>query len=137
MISLLSQHRVIRADILLPRMKRKIHRRRNVSVRLSLRFMLRLIRVDTSRRVHNVGFHEIRLFSIKPQIISIGIEGNTEIPNFEHYFHLRQCSFATMFLPFPTYRYFITPLQQTTFENIVTKVEIVRNEQFNLLPECC
>ena len=33
----------------------------------------------------------------------------------------------------PKYRRFLTPLQQTTFENIVTKEEIAHNEQFLLL----
>ena len=37
-------------------LKQKIHRMRTVSVRVSLRCMLRLIRVDTLRSVHNVGF---------------------------------------------------------------------------------
>ena len=37
-------------------LKKKIHRRRKVSVRINLRGMLRLILVDTLRRVHNVGF---------------------------------------------------------------------------------
>ena len=35
--------------------------RQKVSVRVSLRDMLRLIRVDTLRRVHNVGFLAGRL----------------------------------------------------------------------------
>ena len=30
----------------------------------------------------------------------------------------------------------LTHLQQTTFENIVTKGEIAQNEQFLLLPQC-
>ena len=34
------------------------------------------------------------------------------------------------------HRRFLTPLQQTTFENIVTKEEIAQNEQFLLLPQC-
>ena len=42
-------------------MKQKIHRRRKVSIRVSLRGMLRLFRFDTLRRVHNVGFLVERL----------------------------------------------------------------------------
>ena len=39
--------------------------------------------------------------------------------------------------PFPTYRQrFLMPMQQTTFENIVTKEEISQNEQFLPLPQC-
>ena len=38
--------------------------------------------------------------------------------------------------PFPIYRRFLTPVQQTTFENIGTKVEIAQNEQFLLLQQC-
>ena len=34
-----------------------------------------------------------------------------------------------------SYRRFLTPLQQTTFENIVAKVEIAHKEQFNPLPQ--
>ena len=42
--------------------KQKIHRRRKkMSIRVSLRGMLRLIRVDTLRRVYNVGFLAGRL----------------------------------------------------------------------------
>ena len=41
-----------------------------------------------------------------------------------------------MLLSFPTYRRFLMPLQQMTFENIVTKEEIAHNEQFRLLPHC-
>ena len=37
--------------------------------------------------------------------------------------------------PFPTYRHFLTPLQQMTFENIVTKEEIAQDQQFLLLPK--
>ena len=37
-----------------------------------------------------------------------------------------------VYLTLPTYRRFLAPLQQTTFENIVTKEE---NEQFLLLPQ--
>ena len=36
-------------------LKEKTHRKRKVSVQVSLRVILRLIRVDTLRRVHNVG----------------------------------------------------------------------------------
>ena len=36
---------------------------------------------------------------------------------------------------FPSYRRFLRPLQQITFENFVTKEEIVQNEQF-LLTQC-
>ena len=36
--------------------KQTIHKRRKVSTRVSLRGMLRLILVDTLRRVHDVGF---------------------------------------------------------------------------------
>ena len=43
-------------DIELWFLKPKIHRRRTLSVRVSLHGMLRLIRVDTLYRVHNVGF---------------------------------------------------------------------------------
>ena len=43
---------------------RKIHRWRKVSVRVSLCGMLRLFRVDTLRRVHNVGFLEEHVISI-------------------------------------------------------------------------
>ena len=47
----------------------KIHETENpqevkMSARISLRGMLRLIRIDTLRRVHNVGFLVIRLFFI-------------------------------------------------------------------------
>ena len=42
-------------------MKQKIHRRRKVSVRVNLRDMLRLIRVDTLLKVHNYGILVIRL----------------------------------------------------------------------------
>ena len=38
--------------------------------------------------------------------------------------------------PFPTYRRMLANLQQTTFENILTKEEIAQNEQFLLLPQC-
>ena len=38
---------------------------------------------------------------------------------------------------FPTYRRFLTSLQQMTFENIVTKGAIVHNEQFPLLSPMC
>ena len=39
--------------------------------------------------------------------------------------------------PFPhEYRRFLKPLQQPTFENIVTKDEIAQNKQFLLLPQC-
>ena len=37
---------------------------------------------------------------------------------------------------FPSCRRLLTPLQQTTFENIVTKVEIAQTEQFLLLSQC-
>ena len=37
---------------------------------------------------------------------------------------------------YPTYRHFLTPLQKTTFENIVTKGEIDHDEPFFLLPQC-
>ena len=37
---------------------------------------------------------------------------------------------------FPTCRRILKPLQQTTFENFVTKEEISQNEQFLLLTEC-
>ena len=37
--------------------------------------------------------------------------------------------------PFPKYRRFSTPMQQTTFEYILTKEEIADNEQFPLLPQ--
>ena len=40
-------------------LKQKIHRRRNVYIRLSLCIMLRLIRFDTLRRVHDVGFSRV------------------------------------------------------------------------------
>ena len=43
-------------------------------------------------------------------------------------------SFNHVHYPFPTYRCFLTPLQQTTFENIVTKEEIALNKQFLLFP---
>ena len=49
------------------------------------------------------------------------------------------CRSLTMlphFKPFTTYRRFLTPLQQRTFENIMTKAEISHNEQFLLLPQC-
>ena len=35
-----------------------------------------------------------------------------------------------------TYRSFLMPLQQTSFENIVTKEEVAQNNQFLLLPQC-
>ena len=38
--------------------------------------------------------------------------------------------------PFPTYNHFVTPLQQTTFEDILTKGEVAQYEQFLLLPQC-
>ena len=38
--------------------------------------------------------------------------------------------------PFPTYRRTLAHLQQTTFENIVTKAEIAQNKQFFLLTKC-
>ena len=38
-------------------------------------------------------------------------------------------------LPFPSYRRFLTPLQQTAFENIVAKEEIAHDEQFLLLQQ--
>ena len=41
-----------------------------------------------------------------------------------------------LYLPFLTYRHLLMPLQQTTFENIVTIVEIAQNEQLLLLPQC-
>ena len=37
---------------------------------------------------------------------------------------------AFIFTPFPTYRQVITALQQTNFENIMTKEEIAHDEQF-------
>ena len=37
--------------------------------------------------------------------------------------------------PFSSYRCFMTPLHQSTFENIVTKEEIDHDEQFLLLPQ--
>ena len=33
--------------------------------------------------------------------------------------------------PFPTYRRYLTTMQQMTFENIMTKVEIAQNKQFS------
>ena len=53
-------------------MKQKMHRRRNLSVRVSLRDMLRLIRVDTLRGVDNVGFIvERRIYVSISQINSV------------------------------------------------------------------
>ena len=42
---------------------------------------------------------------------------------------------TTIFNPFPTYRHFLTTLQQTAFEIIVACGEIVYNDQFLLLPQ--
>ena len=51
---------------------------------------------------------------------------------------LRKCigwsSFTLVYIsPFPLWRRILTPLQQTTFENVVTKGEIAQNKQFRLL----
>ena len=43
---------------------------------------------------------------------------------------------ATHFDLFSTYRRFMTPLRQTTFENIVGKGEISHKNQFHLLSQC-
>ena len=40
------------------------------------------------------------------------------------------------FTNFPTYRRFLTPLQHTTFENIVTNREIAQYKQFLYLSQC-
>ena len=45
-------------------------------------------------------------------------------------------SALTIVQPFPTYRRFLTPLQQMTFESILTKSEIAHNEHFLLLSQC-
>ena len=42
--------------------------------------------------------------------------------------------FREGFKTFPTYKHFLVPLQETTFENIVVKGEIAHDEQFFLLP---
>ena len=39
-------------------------------------------------------------------------------------------------LTLSTYKHLLTPLQQTTFEIIVTKSKITQNKQFLLLPQC-
>ena len=41
-----------------------------------------------------------------------------------------------MVLTFPTYRRFFTSLQETIFENVVTNVEISRDEEFPRLSQC-
>ena len=52
-----------------------------------------------------------------------------------HVLH-KKCIEYVYSLPFPTFRHFLMPLQQNTFENTVTKGEIAQNEQFLLLPQC-
>ena len=49
--------------------------------------------------------------------------------------HVAQLLLKLQYQPFPTYRRVLTHLQQTTFENIVTKGEIAQNKQFLLLPQ--
>ena len=70
-ISLGSPRKLIRADSFRLRRieiysndscKQKIQRRRKLTDRLTLRGMLKLIRLNTLRRVHNVDFHLERLF---------------------------------------------------------------------------
>ena len=45
-------------------------------------------------------------------------------------------SMDNIYLTLPTYRHFLTPLLQTTFENTVTKGEIAQNKHILLLPQC-
>ena len=39
-------------------------------------------------------------------------------------------------LNYLTLSHIVTPLQQTIFENIATRVEIAHNEQYLILPQC-
>ena len=51
-------------------------------------------------------------------------------------FDLSDFSFSHNGCNFPAYRCFQTSLQQTTFENIVTKGEIAHDVRFLILPQC-
>ena len=52
------------------------------------------------------------------------------------YYFQQLSAYGQTFNPFPSYRRFLTALQQFSFENTVTKVEIAQNEQYIILAKC-
>ena len=78
-------------------------------------FLLKDILSFTLPIIFNIFLHRILWWALK---LSVG-----KSYNLLHY-------------PFPTYRHFLTPLQQKTFENIVVKGKITHDEQFPHLPQC-
>ena len=68
--------------------------------------------------------------STNPNITDTLIKMDGHLQEMKWNIKIQFCQYGPVF---PTYKHFLMPLQQMTFENIVAKIEIAHNEEFLLL----